>query len=153
MQKFQNHALFNQDDIVKREDLQTERLLPESNEFMGYDLSDAKQLHQCIHRIHHNTGSKSWLDLRKHLLMSNVPKLVYQGLRVHCKDCDRIQLRARRPLSRPARFPMATAPFEITMMDFFEYVIDGDRKQTHVILHTEDVFARFSVLRYCGKKN
>ena len=62
-----------------------------------------------------------------------------------CDEDEKINTRAERPRSRPARLPMAQTAFEIMNIDFFEF-------DKHVILHMQDVFTRFSILKYMGEK-
>ena len=64
-------------------------------------------------------------------------------MRDHVAKCGRRAISGRRPLNRPAKFPIAKEQFEVLQIDFFEFV--GEE-----FLHMQDAFTRFSVLRHTG---
>ena len=84
--------------------------------------------------------------MSKNLIVSGAPKLFYEGMRDHVEKCDRIAINGRRPLSRPAKFPITTVPFELLYLDYFEF--NGG-----IFLHMQDAFTRYSVLKHAGKKD
>ena len=57
-----------------------------------------------------------------------------------------MKIPGRGPLSRPAAFPSAQAPFGILKIDFVYW-------NSHKIIHYMDSFSRFAVLKYFGDKN
>ena len=82
---------------------------------------------------------------RKYLILAQVHTKLFTAVRDFCEEDEKINTRAERPMSRPARLPMAQTAFEIMNIDFFEF-------DKHVILHMQDVFTRFSILKYMGGK-
>ena len=79
----------------------------------------------------------------KHLGWMGAPKLFYEGMKKHIKGCARMKINGARPLARPAKFPMASAPFGILLLEFVEW-----KKRN--FLHMQDAFTRFSVIKYFG---
>ena len=132
-------------EIQFKDDAMKAGSLPDIDEFDGYDLKDEKALRQCAKKLHQNLGNKVWKDLRHHLLKAEIPRKLYNGMRGFCNEDEKINFRQARPLSRPARFPMIDAPFELLQLDFMEF-------EEQKILHIQDCFSRFSVLKYMGKK-
>ena len=91
--------------------------LTEDKEYMGCDLTDQGELERLVSKLRHNLGNYHWETMGKHLRRMGVPKLFYEGVKKHISTCDRMQINGARPLSRPAKFPMASAPFEILVLD------------------------------------
>ena len=130
----------------KVQDRKTKSQLPDNKIFMGVDLREKHLCEQLAAKLHHAIGSPVWEDMSKNLIVSGVPKLFYEGMRDHVEKCDRIAVNGRRPLSRPAKFPITTVPFELLYLDYFEF--NGE-----VFLHMQDAFARYSVLKHVGKED
>ena len=114
--------------------------LPSSSTWHQYDLEDEATVKGLAAKMHHNTGSHPWQNFSKQLRVAKVPQKLYDAVREHCEGCDRTRTTAPRPLSRPSAFPMATAPFEVLMIDFFYW------RQVEV-LHIIDASSRYSVLK------
>ena len=92
--------------------------LNDETKYMDCDLTDAGELEKLVSKIHHNLGSYHWETMGKHLRWMGVPKLFYEGMKKHIQGCARMKINGARPLARPAKFPMASAPFEILLLDF-----------------------------------
>ena len=122
------------------------KALPNDEKWCGHDLTNEKVLEHLASKIHHNIGNYDWKVMSQHLRTARVPKRFYEGMKKHIKNCERMKIPGRGPLSRPAAFPSATAPFEILKIDFVYW-------KTHKIIHFMDSFSRFSVLKYFGDKN
>ena len=123
------------------------RKLPQEDKWMGHDLTDEKKLESLAAKIHHNLGNYDWKTMSVHLRDAKVPQKMFDAIKKHIANCERRRTCGARPLSRPAAFPMATAPFEIVKMDFVHW--RGNR-----IIHMIDAFSRYSVLKFLAiKKN
>ena len=109
-------------------------------EWHSYDMEDPDVVRRLTAKLHHNTGCFPWRNFSTFLRVAKVPQAIYDEAKKHCEKCDRTRVTGPRPLSRPAAFPTATAPFEVVLMDFFWW------KQVEV-LHIIDAFSRFTVLK------
>ena len=112
------------------------KALPNDEKWCGHDLTNEKVLEQLASKIHHNIGNYDWKVMSQHLRKARAPKRFYEGMRKHIKNCERMKIPGRGPLSRPAAFPSASAPFEILKIDFVYW-------ETHKIIHFMDSFSRF----------
>ena len=95
--------------------------LPDLDKWHKYDLTNEKELANLVAKMHHNTGCFTWNQFAKQLATAGVPRKVYNAAREHCVKCDKTRFAGSRPLSRPAAFPMANAPNEVLMLDFFHF--------------------------------
>ena len=106
---------------------------------MGVELDDGKMVEQLAAKIHRGVGAPHWQDFSKNLRELRAPKKFHKAMRDHVSHCDRKAIAGRRPLNRPAKFPIAKEAFEVLQIDFFEFI--GEE-----FLHMQDAFTRFSVL-------
>ena len=102
--------------------------LPDDEKWCGRDLTNEKVLGSLASKIHHNIGNYDWEVMSQHLRAAQVPKRFYEGMRKHIANCERMEIPGRGPLSRPAAFPSAQAPFGILKIDFVYW-------KSHKIIH------------------
>jgi transposase InsO family protein len=81
--------------------------------------------------------------MSKHLRRLGAPKLFYEAAKYHVSPRGGMKINGQRPLARPAKFPMASAPFVILMMDFAEW-------NKRNFLRAQGRFTRFSAGCYFG---
>ena len=97
-----------------------EKKLTDEKEFTGCALTDTAEVEKLVAKLHRNLGSYQRGTKGKQLRWTGAPKLLYKATRGHVEKCERMKINGARPLSRPAKFPMASAPFEVLISAFVE---------------------------------
>ena len=90
--------------------------LSDDKEYAGCDLTDQVELERLVSKLRHNLGNYQRETRGKHLRWRGVPKLCSGATKSHFGRSERKQINGARPLSRPAKFPRASAPFEVLVL-------------------------------------
>ena len=103
-----------------REDLEMYSQLPYYDEFQGHDTGIETVLSQIAQKIYANFHKPSWGTLKRHLLMTEIPKKLFRALKIISVRGHR-RFQTRKNVWRAAKIPIDNAFKELVEMDCLDY--------------------------------